>query len=282
MGETRIGGATRVAAVLGFPVAHSLSPVIHNAAFSALDMDWTYVALPVEPGTVPAAVAGLRALGLAGANVTMPHKEAVADVMDELTDDAARLCAVNTIELRGGALVGHNTDAPGFARFLERDAGFDPAGRTAVLFGAGGAARACALALARAGLTRIVVALRVPARARPLADALDGYPTVVDVVGFDDAAQIEADLVVNGTPLGAHGETIAPPKVGPGALVVDLLYRPASTPLQQAARATGAKAFGGLGLLLHQAALSFEVWTGRPAPLEVMSAAAVAALADQA
>ena len=193
MGEIRIGGATRVAAVLGLPVAHSLSPVIHNAAFAALEMDWTYVALPVEPGMVPAAVAGLRALGLAGANVTMPHKEPVADVMDELTDDAARLHAVNTIELRGGALVGHNTDAPGFARFLERDAGFDPAGRTAVLFGAGGAARACALALARAGLTRIVVALREPARARSLADALDGYPTVVDVIGFDDAAQVEAD-----------------------------------------------------------------------------------------
>ncbi len=282
MGEARIGGATRVAAVLGLPVAHSLSPVIHNAAFAALDMDWTYVALPVEPGMVPAAVTGLRALGIVGANVTMPHKEAVADVMDELTDDAARLRAVNTIEMRGGVLVGHNTDAPGFARFLEHDAGFDPAGRTALLFGAGGAARACALALARAGLTRIVVALREPARARALADALDGYPTVVDVVAFDDAAEVEADLVVNGTPLGAHGETIALPRVGPDALVVDLLYRPASTPLQQAARATGAKAFGGLGLLLHQAALSFELWTGRPAPLEVMSAAAVAAIADQA
>ena len=282
MGEARIGGATRVAAGLGFPVAHSLSPVIHNAAFAALDMDWTYVALLVEPGTVPVAVEGLRALGIAGANVTMPHKEAVADVMDELTDDAERLRAVNTIELRGGVLVGHNTDAPGFARFLERDAGFDPAGRAALLFGAGGAARACALALARAGLTRIVVALREPARARPLADALEGYPTVVDVVGFDDVAQVEADLVVNGTPLGAHGETIGLPTVGPDALVVDLLYRPASTPLQQAARTAGANAFGGLGLLLHQAALSFELWTGRPAPIEVMSAAAVAALADQA
>jgi shikimate dehydrogenase len=282
VGEARIGGATHVAAVLGFPVAHSLSPVIHNAAFAALEMDWTYVALPVEPGTVPVAVAGLRALGFAGANVTMPHKEAVADAMDELTDDAQRLRAVNTIELRGGALVGHNTDAPGFARFLESDAGFDPAGRTALLFGAGGAARACALALARAGLTRIVVALREPARARPLADALDGYPVVVEAVGFDDAARVEADLVVNGTPLGAHGETIPLLAVGPDSVVVDLLYRPASTPLQQAARAIGARAFGGLGLLLHQAALSFELWTGRPAPLEVMSAAAVAALADLA
>src|SRR5262245_56429001 len=189
--EPRIGGATRVTAVLGWPVAHSLSPVIHNAAFVALEMDWTYVALPVEPGEVPAAVAGLRALGFAGANVTMPHKEAVADAMDELTADAARLRAVNTIEVATDRLIGHNTDGPGFARFLEHDAGFEPAGKTAVLFGAGGAARACALAVARAGLARIVVALREPARAAPLADALDGFATEVKAIAFDDASRSE-------------------------------------------------------------------------------------------
>jgi len=280
--EPRIGGATRVAAVLGWPVTHSLSPVIHNAAFEALEMDWTYVALPVEPGAVPAAIAGLRALGIAGANVTMPHKEAVADVMDELTDDATRLRAVNTIEARGDRLVGHNTDAPGFARFLERDAGFDPAGKTAVVFGAGGAARACALAVARAGLTRIVVALREPARAAPLAAALEGFETEVRAVAFDNAEDFTADLVVNATPLGARGEDLPVPKIGAEGLLVDLLYRPTVTSAQQAARAAGARAFGGLGLLLHQAALSFELWTGRPAPLEVMSAAAVAALAEPA
>ena len=282
MGEPRIGGATRVAAVLGWPVAHSLSPVIHNAAFAALEMDWTYVALPVEPGAVPAAVAGLQALGFAGANVTMPHKEAVAEVMDELTEDAARLRAVNTIEVAGGRLIGHNTDAPGFARFLEDDAGFDPAGKTAVLFGAGGAARACALAGARAGLTRIAVALREPARAAPLADALDGFETEVEAIAFGHAAGASADLVINATPLGAHGEGLPLPKLGADALFVDLLYRPAMTPAQQAAKAAGAQAVGGLGLLLHQAALAFELWTGRPAPLEVMSAAAVAALAGPA
>ena len=282
MAEPRIGGGTRVVAVLGWPVAHSLSPVIHNAAFAALEMSWTYVALPVEPGAVPAAVAGLRALGFAGANVTMPHKEAVAEAMDELTEDAARLRAVNTIEVAGGRLIGHNTDAPGFARFLEHDAGFDPAGKTAVLFGAGGAARACALAVARAGLTRIVVALREPARAAPLADALDGLETEVEAIAFDDAADASADLVLNATPLGAHGEDLPLPKLGADALFVDLLYRPATTPAQQAAKAAGAQAVGGLGLLLHQAALSFELWTGRPAPLEVMSAAAVAALAEPA
>ncbi len=282
MAEPRIGGATRVAAVLGWPVAHSLSPVIHNAAFAALEMDWIYVALPVEPGAVPAAVAGLRAFGLAGANVTMPHKEAVADAMDQLTEDANRLRAVNTIEIAGDRLTGHNTDAPGFARFLEHDAGFDPEGKTALLFGAGGAARACALAVARAGLTRIAVALRETARAAPLTDALDGFATEVEAIAFDDAADASADLVINATPLGAHGESLPLPTLGADGLFVDLLYRPAMTPAQRAARAAGAQAMGGLGLLLHQAALSFELWTGRPAPLEIMSAAAVAALAEPA
>jgi shikimate dehydrogenase len=212
----------------------------------------------------------------------MPHKEAVADAMDEITEDAARLRAVNTIEVAGTRLIGHNTDAPGFARFLEHDAGFEPAGKTALLFGAGGAARACALAVARAGLTRIVVALREPARAAPVADALDGFATEVEAIAFDDAVEASADLVVNATPLGAHGEDLPLPKFGTDGLFVDLLYRPAVTPAQQAARTSGAQAVGGLGLLLHQAALSFELWTGRQAPLEVMSAAAVAALADPA
>ncbi len=280
MADPRIGGATRVVAVLGWPIEHSLSPVIHNAAFDAMGLDWRYVALPVAPGAVPEAVAGLAALGFAGANVTMPHKEAVADVVDRLREDAERLRAVNTIELAAGSVVGHNTDAPGFARFLEQDVAFDAAGRTALLYGAGGAARACALALARAGLTRLVVALRVPARAKGLEAALDGFATKVEIVAFDRATDVSADLIVNGTPLGVHGETLPLPALGSGIVAVDLLYRPTLTPLQQATRAAGGSAFGGLGLLLHQAALSFEIWTGRQPPLEVMSAAALAALAD--
>lgn len=280
MADARIGGATRVVAVLGWPVEHSLSPVIHNAAFAAMELDWVYVALPVAPGDIPEAVAGLAALGFAGANVTMPHKEAVTDAVDTLSEDAQRLRAVNTIEIAARRIVGHNTDAPGFARFLEDDAAFDAAGRTALLYGAGGAARACALALARAGLTRLVVALRVPARAKDLEAALDGYATTVQVVGFDEAKRVTAELIVNGTPLGLHGESLPLPALRPSTVVVDLLYRPVATPLQQAARAAGGSAFGGLGLLLHQAALSFEIWTGRKPPLEVMSAAALAALAD--
>jgi shikimate dehydrogenase len=280
VGDRRVGGTTRVAGVLGWPIEHSLSPTIHNAAFEALGLDWVYVALPVAPAGIAAAVRGLVALGFAGANVTMPHKEAVADAVDRLSEDAARLRAVNTIEVVGDDAIGHNTDAPGFSRFLELDAGFDPAGRTALVYGAGGAARACALALARAGLTRLVVALRVPARAREIEVALDGFTTRIEAIELDEATGVSADLLLNATPLGAHGEPLPLPPLGPTTVGVDLLYRPAATPFQRAVRAAGGSAFGGLGLLLQQAALSFEIWTAMAPPLEVMSAAALAALAD--
>jgi shikimate dehydrogenase len=269
-----------VVGIIGWPVSGSLSPVIHNAAFSALDMDWTYVPMPVPPGSVPSALEGLRALGFAGANVTMPHKTEAARVVGERTEDAELLNAVNTIVVGSSGLVGHNTDAPGFDRFLRRDAGFEPEGRAALLFGGGGAARACALALARGGLAELTVALRDPARDAGLRATLDGSPIALSVVPFGDATGVHADLVVNATPIGAQGESLPVPPLGAGAVVVDLLYRPAGTPLQTLARSAGAAVFGGLGLLLHQAALSFELWTGQIPPLDVMSAAAIAALAE--
>jgi shikimate dehydrogenase len=264
--------------VIGWPIDHSLSPVIHNAAYEALGLDWVYVALPVAQGAVGAALAGLEALGFAGANVTMPHKETVASSVEALSDDAALLRAVNTIDVTPAGLVGHNTDAPGFGRFLERDAGFDASGSSALVFGAGGAARACALAIARAGAARIVVALRDPVRASALVATLADLETAVEVVSFADASAARADLIVNATPLGAHGEALPLPPLGASTVAVDLLYRPASTPLQSDVRAAGGVAFGGLGLLLHQAALSIELWTGQPAPLEAMSAAAIGAI----
>jgi shikimate dehydrogenase len=274
----RISGATRVVGVIGWPVSHSLSPVIHNAAFAALEMDWTYVPLPVAPGGLAEALAGLRALGLAGANVTMPHKTEVAGLLDDLSEDAALLRSANTLVVGPQGVSGHNTDAPGFDRFLRRDAGFDPGGKAALLFGAGGAARAAALALARSGLRSLTVALRDPSRAEPLRDALRGLETELSVVAFDEAPTVDADLIVNATPLGVHGESLPLPPVGPGVLALDLLYRPSQTPLVSAARAAGAAAFGGIGLLLHQAGLAFELWTGQPAPLAVMSAAALSEL----
>lgn len=279
-GRARVHGATRTVGVIGWPVAHSLSPAIHNAAFAALAIPWVYVPLPVPPGAVAAALEGLPALGFAGANVTMPHKTEVAERIGDLSEAARRLRAVNTIVVGPDGLEGHNTDAPGFDRFLRRDAGFEAAGRSALLFGAGGAARACALALAQGGLVRITVAARDPARV-DIASALEGLDTEVVLVPFERVGDTEVDLVVNATPLGSLGESLPLPRLGPGVVVVDLLYRPAATPLLAAAKAAGAAAFGGLGLLLEQAALSFELWTGQAAPLEVMSAAAIAALGGE-
>ncbi|HEV8565250.1 MAG TPA: shikimate dehydrogenase [Actinomycetota bacterium] len=277
--RSRVDARTRTVGIIGWPVEHSLSPLIHNTAFVALEMNWVYVPIPVPPGELSAALAGLAALGFVGANVTMPHKTEAAAVADEVSEDARRLNAVNTLVVNAGGLAGHNTDAPGFDRFLRRDAGFDASGRRALLFGAGGAARACALALARAGLAHLTVALREPARAAALLATLDGLDPDVAVVQMADAGGSEVDLVINATPLGTHDEELPLPPLGPESLVVDLLYRPAVTPMQRAAREAGAAAFGGLGLLLHQAALSFELWTGREPPLDAMSAAALAELA---
>jgi shikimate dehydrogenase len=276
----RVRGSTRTVGIIGWPVSHSLSPAIHNAAFAALGLDWVYVPLPVHPLQLLAAITGLGALRFAGANVTMPHKAAVADLIDDLSEDARRLHAVNTIVFDGERVRGENTDAPGFERFLRMDTGFDPSGRAALIFGAGGAGRACALALARAGAASLTVAAREPGRVADVAAAIEGLGTAVHAVAFDGAVNVHADLIVNATPLGGRQESLPVPPLGPDTLVVDLLYHPAVTPLQVQARAGGAVAFGGIGLLLHQAALSFEVWTGQQPPLEVMSAAALAAMSD--
>jgi shikimate dehydrogenase len=280
--EPRIGGATHLVGIVGWPVAHSLSPAIHNAAFEASRLDWTYVPLPVPPRALPEALAGLAALGFRGANVTMPHKTETADLVGDLSEDARLLRAVNTIVVRDAELEGHNTDAPGFDRFLRRDAGFDPSGATALIYGAGGAARACALALARAGIAGLTVAARDEARAAPLVSIAQGVGVPIAVVGPGAVGGLSADLVVNATPVGGPGaEASHPslPRLDAGVLVVDLLYDPPMTDLQRSAREAGATALGGLGHLLEQAALSFELWTGTPAPLEAMSAAAIGVLA---
>lgn len=282
--EGGIGGATHVAGIVGWPVEHSLSPAIHNAAFAAAGLDWAYVPLPVPPEGLSEALAGLAPLGFRGVNVTMPHKTETAELLEELSEDARLLRAVNTIVVRGDVLEGHNTDAPGFGRFLRRDAGFDPAGADALIFGAGGAARACALALARAGVGRLTVAARDEARAALLVSIVEAVGVPLVVVPPKDVEGSVADLVVNATPVGAPGSEPAHPalpRLGPGVLVVDLLYTPPTTDLQRRARDAGATAVSGLGHLVEQAALSFELWTGTPAPLDVMSAAALSVLADR-
>jgi shikimate dehydrogenase len=276
----RVRGSTRKVGVIGWPIEHTLSPVIHNAAFVALGMDWVYLPLPVATARLPAALDGLGALGFAGANVTMPHKTRSAELVPDLSHDARLLRAVNTIVVGTDGLAGHNTDALGFERFLREDTGFDPSGRAALLFGAGGGARACALALSRSGLAELSVAVREPSRGEDLRATLEGSGTALRVVSIDDVSEVHADLIVNATPLGVHGERLPLPSLVPGVVGVDLLYRPSATPFQAEIREGGGSVFGGLGLLLHQAAISFELWTGQTPSLSVMSAAALGELAE--
>ena len=277
----RVHGGTHTVGIIGWPVDHSLSPALHNAAFAAAGLDWVYVPLPVAPGALSEALNGLVAAGFSGANVTMPHKTEAAERAHDLSEDARRLGAVNTVVIEDGRLHGHNTDVGGFERFLRRDAGFDPAGRSVLLYGAGGAARAAALAVMRAGAASVIVAVREPARAVDLRGALADLPGDLEILPLEDAPGVQADLIVNATPVGIAGDVLPLPSLGPSTLVVDLLYHPATTPLLAEAHAAGASAFGGLGLLLQQAALSFELWTATPAPLDVMSAAALAELAGR-
>lgn len=270
-------GRTQVAAVIGDPVRHSLSPTLYNAAFAAAGLDWVFVAFEIPSGSGAAAVHAMRVLGLRGLSVTMPHKRDVATACDALSADAALLQSVNHVRLLDdGSTFGDSTDGEGLLRSL-RDSGVVAAGRRVLLLGAGGAARAVAVALARAGATVTCAARR--------ADAADEVARLVDghAVSFDDvaAAAGECDLLVNATPIGL-GEDAAMP-VDPGVLradlvVADLVYHPLDTPLLVAARTAGAVTVDGLGMLIHQGAIQFEHWTGVAAPLDAMRAAALATL----
>ena len=260
--------------VIGWPVTYSLSPAIHNAAFHALDMDWNYVHLPVPEGEMPEAMERLVTDGYRGANVTIPHKTEAAQRSVWLSEDADVLNAVNTLAPANGGLAGHNTDAPGFSRFLAEDACWSPEGRSALIFGAGGAARACLLSMARDGLRTLTLAVRDPARAERVGRLAEDLGLECRTIALSDAAESPADIIVNATPLGRQGEPLPLPSLDRETLVVDLLYGPGSTPLLEAGAEVGARTFGGLGLLVHQAVLSFELWTGRTPPLEVMREAA--------
>jgi shikimate dehydrogenase len=280
----RPSAATAVVGVIGHPVVHSLSPILHNAAFAALGVDWVSVAFPVADGDAAAALAGMRALGIRGLSVTMPHKQAAASLVDRRTPVADVLGAVNCVLREAGTLVGDNTDGEGFVASVRRGAGFDPSGRRCLVAGAGGAARAIVLALAEAGAAEVVVVNRTPTSALAAA-ALAGAGGRVGVAA--DAAQ--ADLVVDATPAGmaTTAAAEAPPVVDPaflhpGQLAVDVVYHPAVTPWLAAAAARGATTLGGLGMLVHQAAAQVARWTGLEAPVEAMWAAGLGALGSPA
>ena len=272
---------THSAVILGWPLDHTLSPDIHNAAFRALDLDWSYEAWPTRPNRVGRTIKRIRRREqLMGANVTMPYKEKVIRFLDETSGDAAVIGAVNTIQKLGDKLVGHNTDVDGFREFLTGDAGFDAGGKRALVLGAGGAARAVVRALGELDAAEVAVAARRQRRSSEVTELVPAVRTAA-VQWADVAARAEeSDLVVNATPLGMLDDENPLPgaRWSAGQVVVDLVYRPPITPLMAAARTGGALAWGGLGMLIHQAAASFRIWTGQDAPLETMSAAALHAL----
>lgn len=278
-------------ALLGYPLAHSLSPAMHTAALAHVGLsDWRYEAWPVEPAQLGEAMATLRAEGYAGANVTVPHKEAVLPFLDGLTPVAQAIGAVNTIvkrphppapsstRERGGAdLIGHNTDAAGWLADLHA-LGVAITGRPVLVLGAGGAARA-----AVAGCASVGASVRVIARRREQSSGLQSLISHLELFDYTPAALSQAAagcaLIVNCTPLGMTPHADASPWLDgvpfpPGAFVYDMVYNPAETRLTRQARAAGLRAATGLGMLVEQGALAFELWTGRPAPRALMRAAA--------
>jgi shikimate dehydrogenase len=319
---------TRHIGLIGYPVSHSLSPLIQQAAFDHLGLLGHYELWETPPDELEARIADLRWPEYRGANITVPYKEDVLPLLDRVDAEAAQIGAVNVIVNQAGMLTGYNTDAPGFMRALREEGGFDPAGCRALLLGAGGSARSVAYALVRGGISELVIANRTLDRAQYLADHLANLaptpapaPTYPDEDGYD-ADQIEADvadfsaalplneelqaaaahaqhhvsvtalaladvgeylanhgydLLINATAIGLSPMQydtcpIDPSLIQPQTVVFDLLYLP--TRLQREASVRGARSLDGLAMLVYQGALSFELWTGQPAPLEVMFAAA--------
>jgi shikimate dehydrogenase len=281
-----IGGETTLVGIIGWPVAHSLSPVMHNAAFQSLGLDWAYVPLPVRPERLAEAIQGLRALGFKGANVTIPHKEVVMPLLDGLSSAAQAIGAVNTVVVReAGGLVGENTDWAGFLASL-RDAGFDPSGRRCAVIGAGGGARAVVYALALAGGHPVVFNRTLERSIRLVEDLRVAFPDVkTGAHPLEDLCRIGGEMVllVNATPLGMWPQVDASPWTDdlplPSHLTVcDLIYNPLETKLLRQAREAGAMTIGGLGMLVHQGAAAFQLWTGLEPPVDVMMEACRRAL----
>ncbi|MCL5292285.1 MAG: shikimate dehydrogenase [Actinobacteria bacterium] len=280
-----INGETRLTGIIGYPLTYTISPQIHNAAFDKVQLNIGYVPMVVRPNDLANAIVGLQALGFIGFNVTMPHKESAVKHLDRLDSEAQVVGAVNTISFAGGQRVGHNTDVKGFLAALA-EVGFKPEAPSSVVIGAGGAARAVVAALASLG-AEVAVANRNRTRSEALVnDIKERLPNShLKVLEFDEGFAdkiIDAELIVNATPVGMtplQDETpVDADLLHSGQAVFDLVYEPAETRLIREATNKGARTIGGLRMLLHQAAASFEIWTGTPAPLAAMADAAILAL----
>ena len=272
-----ITASTTVCAVIGNPVGHSLSPEIHNAAFGHLDLDWIYAAFRVED--LQSAIAGIRALGIRGVSVTIPHKVAALPFLDSIDATAQKIGAINTIVNTGGLLHGVNTDGAGALKSLA-EAGHDPAGSNVLILGSGGAARAIAFTLAdSAPPARLAIAGILPDELSALCADIAGRtaiaPVAIPLAPATLAAELEkARILINCTPQGMHPATGASPVaaelLGDRHVVFDIVYNPLTTRLLKEAESRGARIIRGIEMFLNQAILQFELWTGHEAPAAVM------------
>lgn len=282
-----ITGKSTVTGIIGWPVSHSLSPVMHNAAFAALGLDWVYVPFPVEPHRLSEGIAGLAALGVAGFSVTIPHKVAILPFLDRVSAEAELIGAVNTVCVREGKLIGYNTDGIGLLGALSGKLGFHPEGKSVLVLGAGGAARSAVASLAAAGAARVEIANRSLASASELARVMgERLPqTSFDSEPLQRLADpvylATFDLVVNTTSVGMGDDSFEGLQLSglkPGGCVYDMVYAPPVTPLLRDAAALGIPCANGLGMLVAQGEAAFTIWTGKTAPQGCMERALAAHL----
>ncbi|OIP37172.1 shikimate dehydrogenase [Candidatus Desantisbacteria bacterium CG2_30_40_21] len=270
-----INGQTKVVGIIGDPVKHSLSPQMHNVAFKHLNLDFVYIPFHVKPESVGEAIKGMRALAMVGLNVTVPHKIEVMKYLDEVSPDAKAIGAVNTIFFKDNKCIGDNTDGRGFIRALIEDEGIIIAGKSVVILGAGGSARAIGHSLIKDGVGRLIFCNRTVSKAESIAGSFQSMGISVAGMGIIDSRDeiAQADMIINTTSIGMkQGDPllINPEWIRKRQIVYDIIYSPPETLLLQAAKARGARVMNGLGMLIHQGALAFEIWTGCPAPVEVM------------
>ena len=274
----KITGKSKVFGIIGWPVSHSLSPVFQNAAFEYLGLDCCYVPFPVEAGKIDAAMRAIPALNIAGLNVTVPHKESVISCLSALSEEAMMIGAVNTITVSGDRLVGHNTDGQGFIASLS-EAGEPVDGRSILILGAGGASRAVVFSLAEGGASTIIIANRTVSKAESLTEQVrQRFPAVkIEATGMEhaDLKRVfhNVDMIINTTSIGLKREDPSPaPKefLHKDLFVCDLIYNPPDTELIRYAKELCRGHMNGSGMLIHQGAASFKLWTGIEPPIQVM------------
>ncbi len=280
MGNIQLNGDTKLFGIIGHPIKHTLSPVMQNAAFQELGIKATYVPFPVGVDNLETVLKTLPQMGVSGVNITVPHKQAALTLMDTISEEAKKICAINTVLFKGNKLHGHNTDGIGFIRSLE-EKGINPKGKNALVLGAGGAARAVAVALADAGVKELYLYNRTRERADLLSQHIDHHftycsPHVLEDHQIRSKEDLEhIDIVVNATTLGLNPSDpipVSPIFFKKGTLFYDLIYH-GETNWIQVAKQSKMEVLNGLSMLVHQGALSFEFWTGKPAPVETMQTA---------